>query len=565
MTPGLRARLPLIAEAGAVVFTLMLRYWVIRDRYIYAGVHDEASPLAIARTLSGSRDFHLVGLSFDAGYGILLSPIYAVVDDPELAFRLVLMTNVMLAGVTLVALRMLLIRLFDASGPIAVWSAAIALAMPGAAIHTAYSGSEVLVVLMVVVTLLMAAMLGDRPGWMPAIGLAAVGGSLVLVHSRLSAGVVAVLVILVVSALRRDISLVVAGVAVIVLAAMTWGALQLNAHVHDVVWLPSAQTSDRLGVLLDRLSLDAGMTAAGMAWHQMVVTFGLAVVGIGYLVATSVHRAGRPLIGPGEWQRWKLLLILAAMAVPSAVFMTNSSLAVYMVHGRYWDALAVPIVAIGACYLLRASRQRANQVLSGTVLVVLVTSIGFFLVRQDDITAAFLERGLGGPRRIPGLMAFLERSSSISIANISAAALGVMAAVLAVAVLSRRHHRVIAAAMLVGVASAATIRASIHTNEILSYHTRWRPTMELVEDGILPADATVAFKLDSTTYSRPIVPFTAYQFYQPQVDFVGLEGAAALDYQWVVSNDEDPMLRDRGWEIVFEHPNNAGVVLWERP
>lgn len=562
------ARPGIVAEITAVLLTMSLRWWITRDRLVYSVTTDEASQLAIARTLSGTRPFHLTGKAVDAGFATLVAPIYAVVEDPELAFRLVLMTNVVLAGLTVLVLRALLVRVVDLPGPVAAWSAAIALALPGAAMQTPFTGSEVFIVLVIALVLLLAVMLArERPQW-PALGLAAVGASLLAIHSRLTLVVVAVLVILVVEHRLGRLSRATTGAAVVVLLVLGWLALEYNEWVYHLVWLPGAPQAGQLSEGIARLGrpLAVVASAAGMAWHQLVTTFGLVVVGAGHLLATTLRRGS---LGTSLRERpgWKILLVLVAAAAPAAVFMADRQFAGHMVYGRYWDPLAVPVVAIGVGHLLRVGYRQASRAFSTAILVTGGTGAAFFLARQDAITAAFEQYGFDNPRRIAGLLAFVEPGNLIHVAMITVMALAAMAVVSGVIVLGRQHHRLLTIVVLVGVATAGTVRASIHLNEQGTGLTRWRPAMELVEDGIIRDDAKVAFQLDETHYDQvdPRFPFTAYQFYEPDVEFVGLEGAAVLGYEWVVSDDTDPLLQERGWEVVFEHPHGREVAVWAKP
>lgn len=562
--------LGLVAEIAAVLFTVALRWWVTRDRLVYSGTSDEASHLGIARTLSGARPFHLVdGQGVDPAFGTLIAPIYAVVEDPEVAFRLVLATNVVIAVLTVLVLRALLMRVLDVDGPVAAWSAAIALALPGAAMQTPFTGSEVFIVFMISLTVLLAVMVTEDGTRWPALGLAAAGASMLVVHSRLTLVVPAVLVILVVEHWTGAIDRPTTGVAVVLLVVSSWLALEYNDWVYDLVWLPSvpgpSQVSDGIARLRQPLAVVA--SAAGMVWHQLVTTFGLVIVGIGHLVATAVRRGGSLREGMRGRPGWKILVILVTAAVPAAVFMADRRLATQMVYGRYWDPLAVPVVTIGVGYLLRVGYRRASRAFSTAILVTGATGVAFFLARQNALTASFEEYGFRNPRRVAGLLAFVSPDRVINVAVVTVMALAAMAAVSAVIVVARRHHRLATAVVLVGVATAATARASIHLNEQDIAYARWRPAMELVEDGIVPDDATVAFQLDDSHYDRlnPKFPFTAYQFYEPDVEFVGLDGPAVLDYDWVVSDDTDPLLEEQDWEVVFEHPDGRELAVWRKP
>lgn len=564
------ARPGIVAEIAAVLFTMSLRWWITRDRLVYTVMSDEASHLGIARTLSGARPFRLVeGQGVDPAFGTLIAPIYAMVEDPELAFRLVLMTNVLIAGLTVLALRALLVRVMDVDGPVAAWSAVIALALPGAAMQTPFTGSEVFIALMFALTMLLAVMVTEGSTRWPAIGLAAAGASMLVVHSRLTLVVPTVLMILLVEHWTGTLDRPTTGAAVLLLIVLGWLAQGYNDWVTDVVWLSSVPGPDQISDGIARLGRPLAVlaSAAGMTWHQLVTTFGLVIVGVGHLAATSVGRGGtlrERLRGrPG----WKVLVILFAAAAPAAVFMADRRLATQMVYGRYWDSLMVPVVSIGTGYLIRVAHNRASRAFSTAILLTGATGVAFFLVQQDAITASFEQYGFRSPRRVAGILAYVAPDSLINVAVITVMALAAMAAVSAVIVLGRKHHRLATIVVLLGVATGATVRASIHLNELDTGYTRWRPAMELVEDGIVQDDAQVAFQLDESHYDRldPAFPFTAYQFYEPDVEFVGLQGPAVLDYQWVVSDDTDPLLQEHGWEVVFEHPDGRELAVWQKP
>jgi hypothetical protein len=564
-TPQSRARL---SQALAVVVLVAVRWWVTRDRFVYSVTTDEASQLAIARTLSGARPFRLVGNGVDAGFGTLVAPIYAVVDDPELAFRLVLMANVALAVVTLFVLRALLRRIPKVEDTPATWSAAIALLLPGAAMQTPYTGSEVLVVLVIAVVLLLAVMLDEPRGEWAAFGLAVAAASTLLLHSRLALVVGVTVVILVLAVVTKSLRPTVAAGATVVLLVLSWGALQFNEWVYELVWLPGASDAGQFEELLARLGRPLGIlaSAAGMTWHQLVATFGLVVVGAGHLVATSVGRGSGPRVGPREWPSIRILLVLGAAAAPAAVFMAARGRPWFMVYGRYWDALAVPLVAIGVAFLVSVARRRRTTVFAQALLATAIGGGLFALVRHDTILALSEEYGFGNPRRIAALLAFARPGDLLDVAQITVTAIAAMALVLAVLVVTRRHHRVVAIAVLVLLAAGATVRASVHLNDAGLGLTRWRPAMTLVEDGVLPRDERVAFLLDEAAWDiDPRFPFTGYQFYEPDVEFVGLEADDLVDYDYAVAPVDDPLLRQEGWAVVFEHPNGLGTAVWARP
>lgn len=568
--PRARARLALLAEATALAVVLALRTWVTRGRFIYDVTGDEASQLAIARTLSGARPFHLTGYPFDAGFGAVVAPIYVFVEDPELAFRLVLVANVALAGVTFLVLRALVVRVTGASGPAAAWGAAVALVLPGASLQTAYTGAEVLITLLVATAALLVVMLRGRHGTWAAYGLAVTGGVMVLTHSRLAGVVGALLVVLVASALRREISRSDGVLASVLMVGLSWGALVVNEWVYELVWLQDALDLDQFGEILDKLRQPLAIvaSAAGMAWTQAVTTFGLVVVGLGHLVVTSVRRGdGRWRVGVREWQRWKLLLVLAAAALPAAVYMSGRDRAWFMVYGRYWDPLAVPLVAVGVGWLLRVDVRRAGRALAASLLVVAGGGLAFAWVRQDRLLQLFDQWGFGNPRRIAALLTFIPVGSPIDALLITTAAAAVLGVVVAVVVLVRRGHRVVLAVVLTGVAVTATARGSIHLNEYSAGLDRWRPAADLVEDGVVPEDEVVAFRFDEEVYDEldPRFPYAAYQFYEPGAEFLRTDDDEVLDYDYAVSSVTDDLLEDQGWRVVFEHPDGLDVAVWRSP
>lgn len=570
MTTDARDRRALLAEVLAMVVVVVVRFWVTRGRFVYEVTADEASQLAIARTLSGSRPFHSVGFAFDAGFGTLIAPVYVFVQDPELAFRLVLTVNVALAALTLLVLRSLVRRLTGLDGPKSAWAAAVALVLPGPALQTAFAGAEVLIVLLIAVVALLVVMLHGPRGHWAALGLAVAGGVMVATHSRLSGVVGAVLVVFVVGGVRGEITPRIAGASSVLLLGLSALALRYNAWVYDLVWLEQAAELDQFAVILEKLRrpLAIAGTAAGMAWHQAVTTFGLVVVGLGHLLATGVRREeGRWRIDVREWQRDKVLLVLAAAAVPAAVYMADRDRAWFMVYGRYWDALAPTLVAIGVGWLLRVGGRRAVRALAAALVTTTIGGLAFVLVRQDRLLELFEQWGFGNPRRIAGLLAIVKVGSPIDALLLTTAAVAVLGVVVAVMVLVRRHDRVVLVALLATVAVAGTVRGSIHLNDYSTGLERWRPALSLVADGVLPEDAVVGFRLDDEVYDDqdPSFPYAAYQFYQPAVEFLAVEGDEVLAYDHAVSSRTDDLLLGRGWERVFEHPGGRDVAVWRAP
>ncbi|MDX6742373.1 hypothetical protein [Actinocorallia sp. A-T 12471] len=299
---------------------------------------DETGYLVAARLLAGGPGTDFTGHTFyQAGYPLLLAPLYHLTDDPETVYRLTLAVNALLGALTFPLVYLLLRRLGQVGGSalLTAWTAAL---LPATVLFTRYALADAILPTLLLTWLLAldhatqphpatpthraptrqlrpstrpvelparSARAVTRPGAVTARPVQAVPGAGALltapvwaaawagalaagaaaVHARGAVVAVVHVAVLLVFAWRRPPVL---GVGLGVLAVGWAAGRALNGYVAASLYPGGAR--DLGGLLADRMfSVDgqlwAWSGAAGQLWYLVVATWGLGGVGLVAVVA----------------------------------------------------------------------------------------------------------------------------------------------------------------------------------------------------------------------------------------------------------------------------------------
>jgi hypothetical protein len=444
---------------------------------------DVIGPWAAASHLSGSSitmDMYALP-PYSIGTGVLLSPLYAIVDDPVTRYQLA----VLLFGLSSLfagwCVSLFVRDTFDA-GPLQRAAAfSLTAGITAVAFTSTFTWAEPLALTWVCgwLALLAWAMRSSRP-WPPLV-VAFMASTAPLVHGRVILipliWCVASLVLAISrwratgNALRESAR----AVAVLLVTAFgLLGAQALRSAVVAAAWSsPNLQNDTQI---LSRISEPAYWGAAliqgvGVLWYATASTFGLAPIGLAALVGVAFNR-------PAATQARRLTSVVALAGLLSVwavgvLFIANGltdpgpSRHDYLVYGRYAEPATIAFAACGAAYLVALVRRRALISLAGAALVLCATAIfaRWRLIGVGEAPVAVNEATISGVASFP-----LDRPG-LDLTRWSAIGLGVMV-ILAVAVLVASHlgRRSVVAGAIAAVCLIGGVTGSVRA---VSEHRAW--------------------------------------------------------------------------------------------
>lgn len=567
---GLSSRLVLLAGAGVTV----LRWWTSRQREVFHLTPDEPGQLAIARFVGGMARWNMLDRStWRPAYGTLISPIHWLTDDPVTAFRGALAVNAILGGVAVVLLCFLARRLTSLS-PSACVAAAVAVTLaPGVLFMTNWAWSESLVAVTFLAAVLAMLRFEDRPTLRRGLAVVVLAATGFLTHSRLLPLVAVAVGLVIVQAARRRITLRLAAGLAICAGVLTWATTAYSAWLVERIW-EAPRPTNTIGGVIERLTDPAAiaLSATGQVWYQLVATAGLAGVGAVALVAAA--RRGQPGRSPAAARI--AVVTIAALVGLSMVFMSDRLRPDQVVYGRYNDAVVTPLVLVGIAALVTTRRRHLIRTFVALGAVTVVAAAALDVWRSDALSDA----GAVRPMTL-GILAFITDTRSIDVRMITVLALGVMAFVLAGALLIRWTDR--RAAVLL-VLAPLLIVGYLRTQDVVdrSLNT-WvisQAAIERLRDA-LPAGEAVRFRVvpnredPAARWGDQRLRTMLYQFYLPTnpmaSDGADVSGGAnrhgaddAAETRYVFAPLGDPQLEAAGAEVIWRDPK-VRIGLWLEP
>ncbi|WP_156159081.1 hypothetical protein [Demequina gelatinilytica] len=288
----------------------------------------------------------LAANSYMPGTSMLLTPVWWVTSDPEVAYRIAVIIVALVGLLTILPLRAIA-REVGAPPRVATVLAAIVVVAPSRALESNYVWGENLLVLCVAVAVLLLLRLDiASPGRTP-VYLGAVAGTTFLAHGRALPFALAVLVVgavLLRGRLKDAAAVVASGVAVL---GVAYG---LHRYIGSTIYLED----ERVGKTLNDIAhVDVASylgLAAGQLWYTVAAWAGLTVIGGAALLARARRESWR---GPAAAVSVVLVAMSAAVPLLLANGETVNGRAHVFIYGRYLDAFLIPLAVIGLVMLWR--------------------------------------------------------------------------------------------------------------------------------------------------------------------------------------------------------------------
>ena len=373
---------------------------------------DEIGYLMAARLLGGGGGADLImppyAGGYSAGWGLLVAPLWRVVDDPVRFMQTTIVVNVVLATLAVVVWAAVARRV-GAQPPAALVVSVLVGVAPGRALYTGYALPEALLGVLVAAAFWLVLRLWDDPA-RPEQGLgrepvaARVGSAwalaglvsyLSLVHSRFLPAIALLLVVLTWWAWRARPR---AGLLVPAAGAAGAGVGVLaNRWVEDVLY----GEVDRFSAAGEQIGqLHVGFMTSltiGHAWYGAVAWGGLTVVGVLWALRPAAQEMHRRSPGPACVL---LLLVLSQLLVGAFYLSTRIGLGAgrldQVVYGRYMDPVWALLAVVGLASL--ASGQVGAALLRRGVVVVAVlgVAVGVVLLAVGGIVAGLVQLNVPG-------------------------------------------------------------------------------------------------------------------------------------------------------------------------
>lgn len=558
------SRCPSRREVALLAFVVAaIRFAYVADRTTVSLSPDEYSSLGIARFLSGGDFNMLVAGTYRIAPALLVTPWTWLFDDPAHIIRLGLLTNAVVAGLTMFVLVPLLARLtsFDRSG-LLLLSGLIAL-LPQSLESSAHLWAEPLVTLAFLGVVASAMRYLDDPSGRAVVTVISWSSLAMASHGRLLPLAVLAGAFLVVHALvSRRVWL--AATAVVVSVGGFGGVTLVQRWVVANVWeLPSPGNSAATVVRKLGAPLEVLDAAVGQTWYQFAASGLLVVFGLVELIRRAIGRSGL------HQQRDAAVLLAATLPLVgvSFAFMSAVGRADHVLYGRYIDAVIWPTVAVGVHWLFHVrplmSARRQRFIVGAAVVVFVELALVVHQLHRHQIRVA------GVNAMIAGIVPFSDRGS-INALVITSGSLAIAGLMFLFAKTSNVDRR-IWSLVLVAVVVTAGIRLWDFQRpdaEQPAFGEDARAILELTDGP--PIGSAIGVSLMPDEYG-PIIPRIAqlsatysFQLHLTEYHFVFDNGPSDEVGPYVFAVANDALLTREGGTIIWEHPT-LPMALWLEP
>ncbi len=352
-----------------------LRVWFSRHQVMPLANPDETAYLVAARVLAGGPGADLSGSTlYQVGYPLLITPVYWFTSNPSTVYHAVLAINALISALVL-PLGYLACRRLELGRPAAYVVAFVAALVPAGFFYSVYAMTDAIFVVLTLAWLLTAhswlTASSARARYANAAGSALLAAYAYAVHSRglvMLAGLAAVGVFIFWRQARSRLSVVVAALTAVVVAAASWA---LNHHISLPVYPEGTRSLS--GQIRHQLASVNGIIhvlelAAGQLWRLVLDSWGIAGIGLVAALLVILRRDVR-----------SDLRIMAALSVAVTTVIACTAPAALppdqpqaWASGRYLDGMIIVFFLVGAAMLLRA-RMR-------DILVCAAISTGLFVL-----------------------------------------------------------------------------------------------------------------------------------------------------------------------------------------
>ena len=302
---------------------------------------DGTGYLANARWLVGKAGstWQGPGAFYNAGWSLVVAPIYAFTRSPGSVHTAVLMVNAVLASSSFVAYTALAERVFGLRRPLSLIAGLVAATYPAVLLQASFEWSESLFHLLFPLLLLAVHRLVVRRGVADAVTTGVLAAALNATHPKGLGAVVAIGLALTVLGLRDAVPRHVAAAGLVALVAAFLATRILHGALQDALYARSSAAIE--GDVLKRITDPALVWGAfkrlfGQLWYLTVASVGLFPLGVVTFVRHRDRRFAAITVGT-------CLAILAA----SCLQMSDGTRVDHMVYGRY-DEGFLPAVLVAA-------------------------------------------------------------------------------------------------------------------------------------------------------------------------------------------------------------------------
>lgn len=331
---------------------------------------DEFGYWASAARLLGYdwSDITSLGSYYSFGYGLLLLPILAWVEDPVMAYRAAVGCNLIMAGVSLLLIWEMAKKLFpDLGAEVKVFFSGIAIFYPPVLFYMQTTMAETAILFAFVVSCFLFLGYLEKPGIIRGLLLAGVLGGLFFLHMRtvgvlIAAGIVLVFVFGKMPAYRKSLLAVIGGGGLILFISLysrgffieeLYGKaeismLQINDLSSQFGKIRALLRWDRIGLFL--------ISYIGKIFYLGLSSFGIFYWGMLFLVKKIIgliKTRNRQAEIVDMFYLFVFLVIIGQVGI-NAIFMMRAGTIDILLYGRYNDFLLPVLMPFGLYQMMQS-------------------------------------------------------------------------------------------------------------------------------------------------------------------------------------------------------------------
>jgi hypothetical protein len=365
---------------------VLVRLLMAAGRKVPLMIPDETGYLLTARLLSGGATGDMSGRTFyQAGYPLLITPVYWFTGDPAVVYQCVLAVNALL-GAVLFLLAYAGLRRFEVGRLHAYAFAHAAALLPGLMQWGQFALTDVLLAVVVSAWLLTLHSWSSHDSAVAGAVSGALAAYTSVIHSRGAVVLAVHLMAMAFVLLKRRSPLrataVIAGTPVLVAAA---GGL-LNRWTSAKIY--PAGALDLGAILVKNVTSLSGLAwtvslAAGKLWCVAVSGWGLS--GVGFVAVVFVVVRGGDLRVPAG----AALAVVLGIALASSAALPDEGTVANYAYGRYLTCMMPSLFVVGAVLLMRSRLRTVARAGLGTALLAITALSVVFLYAGEGINKRF--------------------------------------------------------------------------------------------------------------------------------------------------------------------------------
>ncbi|HTX25864.1 MAG TPA: hypothetical protein VME19_02465 [Streptosporangiaceae bacterium] len=585
----------LLLVAGWLVQAL-IRAWFSRMQVVPLANPDESAYLIAARVLAGGHGADFSGSTlYQAGYPLLITPVYWFTHNPAVVYHAVLLINAAVSAL-LMPLAYAAGRRLGLGRPAAYGASALTATVPAGLFYSEYAMADAIFPVVVVAWML------SVHGWLTAgsargryaaaVGSALLAGYAYSIHPRGLVIVIAYGAVGLLIAWRRLAPRWTAVAAAATLLAAVGVAWWLNSYLAAAMY-PGGTRSLGEEMASRMANVHGAINVLEMATGQMwrLVLDGWGIAGLGLVAATAVVvRRGIRVEARIMAALAVSVTVLTAFTAPAALPPDQSQT---WASGRYLDGMIVMFFLVGIVVLLRASRRHillgAAGVAAGTVLAAVVVAA---YAGSSLPTNGF---GYSFNFAEPAVLtqnwnqASVALATAVVLALLGVAVLAVLAArrwgAAVLTVFAGRRWRVTVPAALAAPVSLASLAGGLGFAAIMTVNlvaltqmtsniSQANTAPEVAQTtglvaaaGLKPGDRIAVASDVSWELWEPLafeVPWTSLEFFNP--NSAPPADATVVEVPWPADGQGAQAIQPKapaGWRIAGEN-QSAGWIAWRR-